>query len=142
MDWQVGKIILQHRGAMFEKFAGDIDRHIGSRINGAQQVRRFYRTARTKFNHGPPPSNSSGEVSAMILQQPGLGPRRIIFRQFGDVFKQFRPAPVIKPARRNRVGLLLKAAAHILAEGMVDKAGGHIHDRNPESISLLRAAIR
>src|SRR3954454_19622272 len=56
----------------------------------------------------------------MSLEQARLGRRRIIFWLLRDVLEELGSGKIVKPAGRNRLLTLAKAAQHVGTEGKVD----------------------
>src|SRR5690242_18280283 len=103
-DVEAGKTLLEVRGALLEIVAGDVDGDVGSWSDCLEQHGRLGLRTRAELNDRGALWHPSRDLWHDRVENRGLGPRRIIRREAGDLVEQLGAAAVIEPARGDRGG--------------------------------------
>ena len=120
MDRQAGELGGKVRRRSAQEIARNVQRHVGRRLDGAQQCGGLHRGAAAEFHHRAPFPDRLGKVRAARFQDLGFRARRIIFRHLRDILVKLRARIVVQPARGDRLLRLAHARQHVGAEGAVD----------------------
>jgi hypothetical protein len=106
--------------ALSQIIARDIHRHVGGRLECFEQQGRLRCRSSAELDDRCPGMDARRNVRKDFLEQRRLGPRRVVGREARDLVEQFRPAPIVEPARRHRGDRRRQAGEDVFTESGID----------------------
>jgi hypothetical protein len=96
--------------------AGDVDRHVGHRVEHVEQQPRLDAVAATRLDQHRARPEQLGQLVTAVAQDADFGPRRVVLGQRGDGVEQVAAAGIVEEHRGEPLRIGLESGQHLASQ--------------------------